>query len=153
MQRLLQTHGDAAVPCAPNDSVDVTTLFGVTDAVDDPPAEGAFKFHNVTESNLSKRQTEQDLALTPRCQTPSNPAADALLSRLQAGSQWLTAQHQAWIDGAESAVSDQKFSVALAGWAQLEQELRALGFEDCIFGVGGRCPDDAPVSCDFCVTD
>jgi hypothetical protein len=92
---------------------------------------------------------------------PASPASGGsedsaiatLLSRLQAGSQWLTAQHQAWIDGAESAVSDQKFSVALAGWAQLEQELRALGFEDCIFGVGGRCPDDAPVSCDFCVTD
>jgi hypothetical protein len=86
--------------------------------------------------------------------TEVNPAVGALLSRLQAGSQWLTAQHQAWIDEVESAVSDQKFSRALAAWIELERELRALGFEGCIFlGPGGQCPEDTPVSCDFCVTD
>jgi hypothetical protein len=79
-------------------------------------------------------------------------AIDALRSRIQGGSRWLLAQHEAWIDGTESAVSDRKFSRALAAWTELERDLRSLGYHLCVFGPGGHCPDAAPVTCDACAT-
>jgi len=77
--------------------------------------------------------------------------SDHLLFRLQAGSQWLTAQHQAWLDDEKVAATDERFSVALYGWDEMERSLRLVyGYEDCIFGAGQRCPGSAPVRCDGC---
>ena len=89
-------------------------------------------------------------------ETCSRPAQDALsdhlLSRLQAGSRWLTAQHQAWLDDKEDAASDERVSVALDGWDEMERSLRLVyDYEGCVFGPDQRCPEDAPVTCDFCV--
>jgi hypothetical protein len=81
-----------------------------------------------------------------------NPVADHLLSRLQAGSKWLTAQHKAWLEGNPDSASDARFSTALDAWAELKRSLRAVfGYEGCVFGPDRRCPEDAPVLCDFCV--
>ena len=41
-------------------------------------------------------------------------SAQALLSRLQAGTQWLTVQHHAWLDHKKDATNDERFIVALA---------------------------------------
>ena len=74
-----------------------------------------------------------------------------LLSRLQAGSQWLTAQHQAWLGNKEDVASDERFSVALDGWGEMERSLRRVyGNGGCIFGSDQRCPQNAPVWCDGC---
>jgi diadenosine tetraphosphatase ApaH/serine/threonine PP2A family protein phosphatase len=86
------------------------------------------------------------------CEPRSNAVMDHLLSRLQAGSRWLTAQHQAWLDSKPDAASDQRFSVALAAWSEMERSLRMVfGYEGCVFGPDQRCPKDAPVICDACV--
>ena len=75
-----------------------------------------------------------------------------LLARLRNGSQWLTAQHAAWLDDAPDAATDERFSVALSAWAEMERSLRMVyDYQDCIFGAAARCPEDAPVQCDFCV--
>ena len=66
-------------------------------------------------------------------------------------SQWLTAQHQAWLDDKKDAASGERFSVALDGWAEMERSLRLVyNYEGCIFGPDQRCPEDAPVTCDGC---
>jgi hypothetical protein len=79
-----------------------------------------------------------------------NAVSDNLIARLQAGSHWLTDQHLAWVEG-KSAASDERFSVALAAWGEMERSLRMVfGHEGCVFGPDRRCPEDAPVVCDFC---
>ena len=81
----------------------------------------------------------------------SDAFSEHLLSRLQAGSRWLTAEHQGWLDDKEDAASDERFSVALAAWDEMERSLRRVyGNEGCIFGSDQRCPQNAPVWCDGC---
>ena len=78
-------------------------------------------------------------------------SAPHLLSRLRNGSQWLTVQHQAWLDHEKEAASDERFSVALDGWAEMERSLRMIyDYQGCIFGVGRECPGSAPARCDGC---
>ena len=80
-------------------------------------------------------------------------SAVLLMERLQAGSQWLTAQHQAWLDDEKGAASDERFSAALDGWAEMERSLRLVySYQGCIFGADQRCPQDAPVTCDGCLS-
>jgi hypothetical protein len=70
---------------------------------------------------------------------------------LQAGSAWLTEAHLAWLDEKTGTANDEKFSVALAAWTEMEQVLRSVfNFEGCIHGPDRHCPDAAPVRCDFC---
>jgi hypothetical protein len=77
--------------------------------------------------------------------------SETVLSRLRAGTEWLTAQHQAWFVDRPNAESDERFSTALEGWDLLERKLRQeFGYEGCIHGPGQRCPEDVPVVCDFC---
>jgi hypothetical protein len=79
-------------------------------------------------------------------------AANTLLSRLQAGSQLLASQHDAWLEGKEDAASDERFSAALAAWDQMERLLRQVfGYEGCVFGPDRRCPEGATVVCGYCV--
>jgi hypothetical protein len=81
-----------------------------------------------------------------------NAVSDNLLARLQAGSRWLTDQHLAWVEG-KGAASDERFSAALEAWDLMERLLREVyGYDGCIFGPDRRCPDDAPVICDFCLS-
>jgi hypothetical protein len=44
----------------------------------------------------------------------SNKVTDKLLGKLQAGSQWLNAQHEAWLEGRRSATNDERFSATVA---------------------------------------
>jgi hypothetical protein len=81
-----------------------------------------------------------------------NAVTNILLSRLQNGSRWLSAQHLAWLEGNPDAASDERFSVALAAWGELERSLRLVfGYDGCACGPDRRCPEDAPVICDFCM--
>jgi hypothetical protein len=90
-------------------------------------------------------------AKSPLSTSAPNEVTDYLLSRLQAGSQWLTTQHQTWLEGKPGTASHERFSVALAAWTEMEQSLRQVfGYEGCIFGPGGQCTDDAPAICDAC---
>jgi hypothetical protein len=83
----------------------------------------------------------------------SPPAADHLLSRLQAGSRWLTTQHEAWLEGKGNAASDERFSATLVAWDGLERVLRQVyGYDGCIFGPDRRRPGEAAVVCDFCTS-
>ena len=88
--------------------------------------------------------------------SPYHPdqVSDKLLSRLQAGTHWLTVQHQAWLDNKPLAANDERFSKALASWSEMERSLRVVyGYEGCVMGPGQRCPGDAPVICDACLVD
>ncbi len=59
------------------------------------------------------------------CSPPAQDAfSDHLLSRLQAGSQWLTAQHQAWLDEDSAVTNDELFSVALSAYAMFTPRRR-----------------------------
>jgi hypothetical protein len=86
--------------------------------------------------------------------SPPYPEASRLLSRLRAGGKWLTSQHKAWLEGKRTAVSDERFSAALEAWDLMERSLRMVfGYEGCVFGPDRRCPEAAPVVCDFCAKD
>jgi hypothetical protein len=75
-----------------------------------------------------------------------------LLSRLQGGSEWFTAQHEAWLAGQPDAASDERFSSGVVAWASLEQTLRQVfGYQGCVFGPDRKCPGGATVVCDYCV--
>lgn len=83
-----------------------------------------------------------------------NILADHLLSRFQAGSQWLTDQHQAWLEGRPDAASDERFSAALAAWGEMERSLRLVfDYRGCVFTPDQRCPEDATIICDFCAEE
>lgn len=83
---------------------------------------------------------------------PSSERVNHLLSRLVAGTCWVTTQHRLWVNDKPGAASNNRFSESLALWDNLERELRSLGFVGCIFGPTQRCPKDAPVACDECKT-
>jgi hypothetical protein len=88
--------------------------------------------------------------------SPFQPDAltDHLVGRLQAGSQWLTAQHEAWLEGNPDAARDERFSVALAAWGEMERSLRLVfSYGVCVFGPDRRCPVNSRVTCDFCAND
>jgi hypothetical protein len=77
--------------------------------------------------------------------------SEKVLNRLRAGTEWLTAQHKAWINDQPEAATDERFSTALEGWDLLERKLRQeFGYEGCIFGPAQHCPADSPVTCDAC---
>jgi len=81
-----------------------------------------------------------------------NEFTKKLLSRLQAGGRWLTAQQEAWVEGRKEAVDDEQFSQALVMWDGLEQTLRtSCKYSGCIFGPSEFCPEDAVVTCKTCV--
>jgi hypothetical protein len=73
-----------------------------------------------------------------------------LMTRLQAGSRWLSEQHAAWLEDQAEMAGEQEFSEALAGWDALERQLRLTGYPYCIFGPGKRCPAGAVATCDDC---
>jgi hypothetical protein len=82
----------------------------------------------------------------------STAESEKALSRLRAGTEWLTAQHKAWINDQPEGATDERFSTALEGWDLLERKLRKeYGYEGCIFGPGQHCPADSPVCGDSCI--
>jgi hypothetical protein len=104
------------------------------------------------EGSLDKPSVAVDTTETYGKSTISSGQEDALLFRLQAGSQWLTAQHQAWLEGRVDVAEDEPFSAALEAWDLLEGMLRQVfSYGECIFGLNRRCPGEAPGMCDFCV--
>ena len=69
----------------------------------------------------------------------------ALLARLRTGHQWLLDQHQRWQNDDTDAVDDAEFSRVWNGWWELDDRLRAdYGFQGCIYGPDGKCPDGFP---------
>ncbi|MFQ6026920.1 MAG: hypothetical protein ACE5Q6_05320 [Dehalococcoidia bacterium] len=107
----------------------------------------------ISQSQLQNRPSEVHTYLRNKSQSVqvSNSVTDQLLSRLQAGSRWLTAQHRAWMDAAPDAASDERFSVALATWDEMERSLRLVfGYEGCVMGPDQHCPEDGLVVCDAC---
>ena len=78
--------------------------------------------------------------------------AEQTLLRLLAGSRWISAAHNAWVEGKPDAPTDERFSTALAAWDLLERKLRnEFGYEGCVYGPSQQCPKDAPVMCDACM--
>ena len=102
---------------------------------------------------LSKRQTPVTGQIQKsECQTPSK-GVKVLLSRLQAGCDWLTWHHKAYLADNPNAADDKRFSLGLEAWDLMERTLRSVfGYEGCIFGPGKACPADSPTRCDACMT-
>ena len=92
------------------------------------------------------------LDVTPKTDGFSE-TAQAILARLRNGQGWLTEQHQLYLADDPAAASDERFCIALATWEQLERVFRCTGYQGCIWGPDVRCPDDAPVNCNGCLTD
>ncbi len=77
---------------------------------------------------------------------------DEMVARLTKGQTWLTQTNALLCDQAhEWTPLRRRFADALELWGQLETALRILwGYEGCIHGPDGRCPDDAVVRCMAC---
>ena len=78
-------------------------------------------------------------------------ARDRLLTRLRAGTVWLTDHYVRWLDGKPGAAGEALFARGLDTWDSLERDLRQRfpEYASCIM-VEGRCPDDSPVRCSAC---
>ena len=73
------------------------------------------------------------------------PEIRDLIKRLQAGHQWLLEQHRLWQTNDSTAASDSEFSRVWNGWWELDDRLRdEHGFQDCVYGPAGKCPDGFP---------
>ena len=69
----------------------------------------------------------------------------ALLDRLRTGQAWLLDQHQRWQNDDTTAATDAEFSRVWNGWWELDDRLRAEhGFQGCVFGPNGICPEGFP---------
>ena len=78
-------------------------------------------------------------------QRDGEPEIQELLKRLQAGHQWLLEQHRLWQTDDSTAASDSEFSRVWNGWWELDDQLRdEHGFQDCVYGPAGKCPDGFP---------
>ena len=73
------------------------------------------------------------------------PDSTVLLTRLRIGQAWLLDQHNRWQSGDTTAAADAEFSRVWNGWWELDHRLRAdYGFQGCIYGPDGGCPDGFP---------
>ena len=91
-------------------------------------------------SELNRGNEINELSQTSR----GDSRAD-LLVRLQEGQRWLLDQHQRWQVGDASAATDDEFSRVWNAWWELDDQLRTdYGFEGCVFGTGGACPEGFP---------
>ena len=79
-------------------------------------------------------------------------AVSRLLERLRMGIGWLTETHLGLLEEREIYQGmEGRFVKALDGWDALDAELReGHGYQGCVMGPAGRCPDDSPVSCRGC---
>ena len=76
--------------------------------------------------------------------------AKGLLHQLRDHQRWLTEQHRLWIADDPQGANDSTFAHRMALFSLIEQALRCAGLTGCIWAPGGRCPQDAPVTCDGC---
>ena len=76
--------------------------------------------------------------------------AKGLLRQLRDNHRWLTEQHRLWIADDPQCANDRTFAHRMALFSLIEQALRCAGLTGCIWAPGGRCPQDAPVTCDRC---
>ena len=77
------------------------------------------------------------------------PDSTVLLTRLRNGHEWLLDQHEHWQSDDSTAVDDAEFSRMWNGWWELDHQLRAdYGFQGCIYGPIGVCPEGFP--CQWC---
>jgi len=73
------------------------------------------------------------------------PDSMVLLTRLRNGHEWLLNQHEHWQSDDTTSADDAEFTRALNGWWELDHRLRAdYGFQGCIYGPDGGCPDGFP---------
>ena len=76
-----------------------------------------------------------------------------LIQKLRQGQEWLTQQHDYWLQEYTVAVDDETYSAQLAAWDEHERILRITGFKGCIWQPIGRCDTKAPVKCWGCVKE
>ena len=69
----------------------------------------------------------------------------ALLYQLRKGQSWLLDQHSRWQSADTTSADDAEFSRVWNGWWELDHQLRTdHGFQGCIYGPDGACPDGFP---------
>ena len=69
----------------------------------------------------------------------------ALLDQLRKGQSWLLDQHERLLSDDTTAANDAEFSRVWNGWWELDHRLRVdHGFQGCIYGPDGACPDGFP---------
>jgi hypothetical protein len=73
------------------------------------------------------------------------PNVELLLDRLRKGQSWLLNQHELWRLDDTTAADDAEFSRVWNSWWRLDTKLRTSnGFQGCIYGTGGACPEGFP---------
>lgn len=73
------------------------------------------------------------------------PNAELLLDRLRKGQSWISKQHALWRSDHTTLADDAEFSRVWDSWWRLDAKLRAShGFQGCIYGIGGPCPEGFP---------
>ena len=79
-----------------------------------------------------------------------SPATQDLLDKTRRGLVWLRHNHNAWLGGAKLRHPEEDFGRILDETASLEKVVRSLGYQGCILGDKGPCPQDAVITCDHC---
>ena len=78
-----------------------------------------------------------------------NEIRSGLITRLRTGQTWLLDQHHKWQAGDPTAATDSEFSRVWNAWWGLDRSLREdYGFQGCVFGLDGACPEG--FSCRWC---
>ena len=101
---------------------------------------------SVIPSDLLRQVREhKDEIVTELRPAQADGLMSALIARLQAGQTWLLDQHHRWQASDPNAASDEEFSRVWAAWWELDERLRTdYGFQGCVYGPEGTCPDGFP---------
>jgi len=91
-------------------------------------------------------QEAEELAQTIDCEKSElSEKRSALLYQLRKGQSWLLDQHSRWQSADTTSADDAEFSRVWNGWWELDHQLRTdHGFQGCIYGPDGACPDGFP---------
>jgi len=95
----------------------------------------------------SAKSDESPLEGHPNDNSKSSMADEraVLIARLRAGQTWLLDQHHRWQASDPNAASDEEFSRVWNAWWELDERLRTdYGFQGCVYGPEGTCPDGFP---------
>ena len=84
---------------------------------------------------------------------PTSQAVKTLIEKLRKGQEWLTREHEYWLQEYTVAVDSETFSEQLAAWDEHEQILRKGGYKGCIWQPLNRCSTKSPVKCFGCISD
>jgi hypothetical protein len=78
------------------------------------------------------------------------PETRDLLEKTRRGLGWLRRAHRAWLEDRPQSYPEEEFGRVLDETASMEAALGRQGYQGCILGDRGPCPEDAVITCDHC---